>query len=221
MKSCLPRRPTAVLPPSRPQPLVFCQASAFHSWPRHPPLGRGSVLSPSLRLAFVGFRRWFHYNPRRTSLSDICIPLLLSPFCHFCFQRSSRKSFPIIGKPTRILSNHWKIRANFSNHWKNIFQSLENSPSPGELPDCANPRRLEHRHSSLPLLTSCCPAWTDWREKTCLIPQPPRAPRPRPGSFPSPRSGFHAFQCWFLPPSKPFESAPRHERPREDGMVRG
>ena len=50
------RRPSAVLPPSRPLPLVFCHASAFHSWPRHPPLGGGRGLSPSLCLAFVGFQ---------------------------------------------------------------------------------------------------------------------------------------------------------------------
>ena len=53
-------------PPVAAPAACFCHASAFHSWPRHPPLGGGSVLSPSLGLAFVGFRRWFHYNPRRT-----------------------------------------------------------------------------------------------------------------------------------------------------------
>ncbi len=49
-ESRLPRRPSAVLPPSRPLPLVFCQASAFHSWPRHPPLGGGRACRPSCSL---------------------------------------------------------------------------------------------------------------------------------------------------------------------------
>ncbi len=52
-KSRLARRPTAVLPPSRPLPLVFCHASAFHAWPRHPPLGGGArpvaLLAPCMR----------------------------------------------------------------------------------------------------------------------------------------------------------------------------
>ncbi len=49
----LPRRPSAVRPPSRPLPLVFFHASAFHSWPRHPPSRRGecpvALLVPSIR----------------------------------------------------------------------------------------------------------------------------------------------------------------------------
>ena len=34
--------------------------------------------------------------------------------------------FPIIGKLTKIFSNDWKKPVDFSNHWKKIFQSLEN-----------------------------------------------------------------------------------------------
>ena len=67
-KSWLPRRPTAVLPPSRPLPLVFCHASSFHSWPRHPPLGGGRGLSPFLLLAFVEFHGWFQQIPRSTKV---------------------------------------------------------------------------------------------------------------------------------------------------------
>ena len=47
----LPRRPCAVLPPSRPLPHPFFHAWTSHSWPRHPPLGGGRVLSPFLLLA--------------------------------------------------------------------------------------------------------------------------------------------------------------------------
>ena len=63
--ACLRRHP-AVLPPPRPLPLVFCQAMDIPSMAAPPPSRSGDVLSPSLCLAFVGFRRWFHYNPRRT-----------------------------------------------------------------------------------------------------------------------------------------------------------
>jgi hypothetical protein len=31
----------------------------------------------------------------------------------------------MIGKPAKIFSNGWKNRAEFSNHWKKVFQSLE------------------------------------------------------------------------------------------------
>jgi hypothetical protein len=44
------------------------------------------------------------------------------------------KYFPIIGKLSKIFSNHWKKRTKFSNHWKLYFQSLENfsgRPPPG------------------------------------------------------------------------------------------
>jgi hypothetical protein len=44
------------------------------------------------------------------------------------------------------LPEHWKKRPKFSNQWKNIFQSLENWPFAGELPDCAKPRSLHHPH---------------------------------------------------------------------------
>ncbi len=70
-ESHLPRRPSAVLPPSRPLPLVFCHASAFHSWPRHPPLGGGRVLPPFLLLAFVEFHGWFLKIPRSTGNAEL------------------------------------------------------------------------------------------------------------------------------------------------------
>ncbi len=54
----LPRRPPAVLPPSRPLPLVFCHTRTSHPWPRHPPLGGGGrVLSPPLLLVFAKSQR--------------------------------------------------------------------------------------------------------------------------------------------------------------------
>jgi hypothetical protein len=53
------------------------------------------------------------------------------------------------GGGVKIFSNHWKTgekffqslenSGHFSNHWKKIFQSLENSPFAGELADCAPP----------------------------------------------------------------------------------
>ena len=52
-ESCLPRRPSAVLPPSRPLPFSFFHAWTSHSWPRHAPLGGGRSLAPSLILAFA------------------------------------------------------------------------------------------------------------------------------------------------------------------------
>ena len=56
---CLPRRPPAILPPSRPLPHPFHPARTSHPWPRHPPLGGGRVLPlpgnvPPLRLSWAG-----------------------------------------------------------------------------------------------------------------------------------------------------------------------
>ena len=42
--------PPAVLPPSRPLPLVFCHAWTSHPWPRHPPLGGGLSCRPPCSL---------------------------------------------------------------------------------------------------------------------------------------------------------------------------
>ena len=39
-----------------------------------PPLGGGRGLSPFLLLAFLGFQRWFHCNPRRTKLFRKFLP---------------------------------------------------------------------------------------------------------------------------------------------------
>ena len=99
-KSRLPRRPTAVLPPSRPRLLVFDGPGASRSWPRHPP-GGGSCRPPCA-------------NPATKWLQDIGM-----------FRQTSRKYFPIIGKPKKNFSNRWKNRAKFSSHWKTFFQSLE------------------------------------------------------------------------------------------------
>ncbi len=48
-----PRRPSAVLPPSRPLPFSFFHPWTSHSWPRHPPLGGGAdpgtLLDPCVR----------------------------------------------------------------------------------------------------------------------------------------------------------------------------
>ena len=74
-ESHLPRRPSAVLPLPRPMPLVFCHASAFHSWPRHPPLGGGSVLPPFLLLAFVEFHGGFLKIPRSTGNVELSMRL--------------------------------------------------------------------------------------------------------------------------------------------------
>ncbi len=87
-ESHLPRRPNAVLPPSRPLPLVFCHASAVHSWPRRPPLGGGRVLSPFLHLEFVEFHGWFLKIPRSTGNAKLSMRLAGtrrrrdSPPCH-------------------------------------------------------------------------------------------------------------------------------------------
>ena len=59
-ESRLPRRPSAVLPPSRPLPFPFFHVWTSHSWPRHLPLGGGRILTPSLFLAFAEFGRRFH-----------------------------------------------------------------------------------------------------------------------------------------------------------------
>ena len=69
-ESCLPRRPSAVLPPSRPLPFSFFQAWTSHSWPRRPPLGGGRLLAPSLILAFAEFGSRFHKSPRRTMFPE-------------------------------------------------------------------------------------------------------------------------------------------------------
>ena len=47
--------------------------------------------------------------------------------------------FPIIGKPPKNFSNHWKKSAEFSNHWKTFFQSLENSRFADEPADWPTP----------------------------------------------------------------------------------
>ena len=80
-------------------------------------------------------------NCRKLSeLSDFFVLRLFCwPFCPFCFPKTSRKFFPIIGKPPKNFSNHWKNRTEFSNHWKKIFQSLENSPFPDGPADWPKP----------------------------------------------------------------------------------
>ena len=70
VKSRLPRRLTEVLPPSRPLPLVFSHAWTSHSWPRHPPLGGGRILSPFLLLAIVKSHWSFHKITKRIKLFD-------------------------------------------------------------------------------------------------------------------------------------------------------
>jgi hypothetical protein len=67
-------------------------------------------------------------SPQQLSeLSDgFVLRLFCCPFCSFCFPKAARKFFPIIGKLPKNFSNRWRKRAEFSNHWKIIFQSLEN-----------------------------------------------------------------------------------------------
>jgi hypothetical protein len=60
-------------------------------------------------------------------------------------------STPLPGEP-KSFSNRWKTRKRFfqslenlekfSNHWKNIFQSLENLIPSAKLPDCPKPKRV-------------------------------------------------------------------------------
>ncbi|MBR4189198.1 MAG: hypothetical protein IKQ55_04475 [Kiritimatiellae bacterium] len=69
----------------------------------HPPFSNTSPRNPAAIIPI-------HQIPRRTKV----------------FQ-SLEKYFPIIGKPAKNFSNHWKKRVDFSNHWKLFFQSLENS----------------------------------------------------------------------------------------------
>ena len=76
-------------------------------------------------------------SPRSGSRNFRATSLILSsffvPFVFFVAKNPlifrARKFFPIVGK--------WVKK--FSNHWKNIFQSLENLGAGGELADCAKP----------------------------------------------------------------------------------
>ena len=58
-------------------------------------------------------------------LSSRVPPANLGFFVLFVSFVAFRKFFPIIGKPPKNFSNHWKNRTRFSNHWKKVFQSLE------------------------------------------------------------------------------------------------
>ena len=111
--------------------------------------GCPSCLSPSARQAFPSAKRFSWFSMKKTivgncrnCLTSLVLPLFCFPRCPFRFPESSRKFFPIIGKPPKNFSNRWKKSAKFSNHWKKLFQSLENPPLPAELPDCAKPKGL-------------------------------------------------------------------------------
>ncbi len=104
------RRPTAVLPPSRPQPLVFCQASAFHSWPRPPPLGGGGACRSSCSLHSWDSRGESPKNQFPTHMvARKRAPCALHGFCASAkevetqWSPSPKKQTPICPMPTLTL----------------------------------------------------------------------------------------------------------------------
>jgi hypothetical protein len=99
----------------------------------HPPAGHARATEPSVVIEKL------HSNPLSSSLRRIyrTIPSLRNPGAPSDRRRGVGKSFPTIGKNTTKVSNHWKKRGGFSNHWKNIFQSLENFCGAGAPPGCA------------------------------------------------------------------------------------
>jgi hypothetical protein len=72
-------------------------------------------------------------NCRKLSeLSDFFVLRLFCwPFCPFCFPKTSRKFFPIIGK---IGPNFPTIGKKFSNHWKVFFKEKGDRPQIGPAP---------------------------------------------------------------------------------------
>ena len=69
-------------------------------------------------------RSGFHAFQCRKQLSEIVVIVrrflfsssFVSPFVPFVSQKTSQNLFPIIGKPPKNFSNHWKNRPEFSNH---------------------------------------------------------------------------------------------------------
>ena len=87
-------------------------------------------------------------------LSSRVPPTTLDFFVLFVSFVASRKFFPIIGKPPKNFSNHWKKSAEFSNHWKTFFNhwktpvlpmSQQIGQPPGVLfhcPSCLSPSAI-------------------------------------------------------------------------------
>ncbi len=109
----MPHLPVAVPIPPAPRPLPWGVRLPAAPVPFHVRARRAHR-----NLSLVTFH--LSLAPQARSLCVLCVFLLRFPCPENFFQslENARKIFPIIGK----------IRPFFSNHWKKVFQSLENFP---------------------------------------------------------------------------------------------